>query len=355
MRVRSIAPLAAAAFAALGTGAWPDPADAGQRISGPHVHDNLAVYFVHGPSAGGPVPLTLAEALARGKVQVIETGQVNELKIQNTGDEEVFIQAGDMVKGGRQDRVLVVSLLLPPRSGVVPIASFCVEAGRWSGRGSEDPTRFTSATEAMPSRRALLVMAAPPTASGDANAASPAGDRRRHDGDTGARQQQVWDSVAKAQSDVSAGVGSRVASPQSATSLQLSLEHAKLKEAQAAYIGALEAKGLVDGDVIGYVAAINGKTVSANIYPSNGLFRKMWAKQLGALATEAIGARSGTAVAAPPVAAAQEFLAVAEKGTAQGRETTARMFQETRDSARALYNESRAPGGRWVHKNYLAK
>src|SRR5262249_57259376 len=130
-------------------------------VSGPPVHENLAIYFTHGASVAGPVPLALPEALAKGRVQVLETGQVNELKIENTGDEEVFIQAGDMVKGGRQDRVLTVSLLLPPRSGVVPIASFCVEPGRWSPRAGEDPTRFASASEAMPSRRALLVMAAP--------------------------------------------------------------------------------------------------------------------------------------------------------------------------------------------------
>ena len=123
------------------------------RISGPHVHENLAIYFVHGTSAGGPVPLTLQEALAKGSVQVIETGRVNELQIENTGGEEVFIQAGDIVKGGKQDRVLTVSFLLPPNSGRVPIASFCVEQGRWSARGKEDQAKFSSASEAMPSRR----------------------------------------------------------------------------------------------------------------------------------------------------------------------------------------------------------
>ena len=41
------------------------------------MHENLAVYFLHGPSTPGPVPLTLAEALAKGKVRVIETGNVN--------------------------------------------------------------------------------------------------------------------------------------------------------------------------------------------------------------------------------------------------------------------------------------
>ena len=164
MLSRSFAPLALAAFAACGAGGGPALAETDQRLSGPHVHQNLAVYFIHGASAAGAVPLTLDEALAKGRVQVIETGQVNELKIENTGDEEVFVQAGDIVKGGRQDRVLMVSLLLPPHSGAVPISSFCVEAGRWSGRAGEDATRFTSAAEAMPSRKALLAMAAPPPA-----------------------------------------------------------------------------------------------------------------------------------------------------------------------------------------------
>jgi len=352
MRIRSIAPLAAAAFAALGPGSGPASADASQRLSGPHLHANLAIYFVHGLSAAGPVPLTLTEALVKGKAQVIETGQVNELKIENTGDEEVFIQAGDMVKGGRQDRVLTVSLLLPPRSGLIPIASYCVEPGRWTARGSEDATRFTSASEAMPSRRALIIMAAPPSA----ESVGLAGGQRKHGSDTAGRQQQVWDSVAKIQADLSAGLNARVSAPQSVTSLQLSLEHTKLKEAQTAYVAAIEAQGLKDDDVVGYVAAVNGKTVSANIYPSNGLFRKTWPKQLAAVVTEAIGDKSGAAaVVAPPVSAVQEFLAAAEKGAARGRETAAKMFQETRDSEGALYNEARGPGGRWVHRNYLAK
>src|SRR5262245_6602350 len=353
MRIRCIAPLAAAAFAALGTAAAPALADSSQRIAGPHVHDNLAIYFVHGPGARGPVPLTLTEAVAKGTVQVIETGSVNELKIENKGDEDVFVQAGDIVKGGRQDRVLTVSLLLRPSSGPVSIDSFCVEPGRWSARGTEDPTRFTSAADSMPSRRALLIMAAP-SQTGEATRPA-AGDRQTARGETDRKQREVWDSVAKIQADLSAGVGSRVSSPQSASSLQLSLEHAKLKDVRAAYIAALEEKGLQDSDVIGYVAAINGKVVSANVYLSNGLFRKMWAKQLAAVATEAIGERSGAAVVAPAADSVQTFLGAAEKGSAQGRETAANMFQETRDSAGALYNETRGPSGLWLHKNYLAK
>src|SRR5262249_54929159 len=150
--------------------------------------------------------------------------------------------------------------------------------------------------------------------------------------DTSSRQRKVWDEVAKMQTDLSAGVNASVAAPQSVSSLQLALEHEKLNEARTAYVAALESFGLTDTDVIGYVAAINGRPVSANIYPSNGLFKKMWQKQLTAAVTEAIGERVGTgAAAAPAASAALEFLKAAERGTAQERETVLRMRQEIRE------------------------
>jgi hypothetical protein len=358
MRFTSVAPLAAAAFAAFGVAGGSAFADTDRKVSGPHVHENLAIYFIHGNSADGPAPLTLSEALAKGRVQVIETGRVNELQIENTGDEEVFVQAGDIVKGGKQDRVLTVSLVLPPRSGSIPIASFCVEQGRWSARGGEDQAKFTSATDALPSSRALAIMAAPPST--EPQGMRPAGGpvQQRAGGDTANKQQRMWESVARMQTELSASVNARVAAPQSATSLQLSLENANLKEAQAAYVAAIERAGEQESDVLGYIVAINGKTVSANIYPSNALFRKMWPKQLAAAATEAIGEKSPVAAnapAAPTPVVAREFLAEAEKGAAQERETALRMRQETRDSDGALYNETRSAAGRWLHKSYLRK
>ena len=152
------AALSAASFLALPRAAHAEEAP---RISGPFTHQNLSVYFVHGASAAGPVPLTLQEALDKGVVEVIETGSVNELQIRNKGNTGIFIQSGDIVKGGRQDRVVTVSFVLPPKSGKVPLASFCVEHGRWSGRGTEDAARFSSSAESMPSREAKLAMKAP--------------------------------------------------------------------------------------------------------------------------------------------------------------------------------------------------
>ena len=153
----SVAAVLATAAPAFGT-------TEGYRISGPAVHANLAVYFVHGQGSTGPVPLALQEALARRAVRVHETGQVSELSIENLGDQEVFVQSGDIVKGGQQDRVLTVSLVIPPRSGRIPIASFCVEQGRWSARGKEDVKTFATAAASVPSREAKLAIRAPGSA-----------------------------------------------------------------------------------------------------------------------------------------------------------------------------------------------
>ena len=131
-----------------------------QRISGPYTYDNLTIFLVHGASSQGPVPLTLEEALERGNVKVHETGTVSELEIENVGNEDVFVHAGDIVKGGQQDRVLTVTILVPPKSGRMPISSYCVERGRWSARGDEEVAKFTSSKAFMPSlegKRAMRI------------------------------------------------------------------------------------------------------------------------------------------------------------------------------------------------------
>ncbi|MFY9639295.1 MAG: ARPP-1 family domain-containing protein [Rhodomicrobium sp.] len=352
MRVIVFAALAAAAVL---TGALPGrarAATAGPAISGPFTYGNLAIYFVHGASASGTVPLTLQEALVKGTVRVVETGSVNELRIENSGNEDVFIQSGDIVKGGRQDRVLTVSLVLPKNSGEVPVAAFCVEHGRWSARGAEDAAQFASSYNSLPSREAKLAMKAPLPAAAD----SPPNARPFYpQSETGARQRAVWDEVAKTQHKLSAGVNAPVASPASSTSLELSLDNDKLKRLRAEYTKALEDKA-TDSDILGLVFAVNGRINSADIYPSNGLFRKMWVKLLGAAVTEAVGeSKTAAPGGAPPVDAVRDFIAAAEKGKSHAQEIGSLAHVETRDADASLFVEASRPDGEWVHRNYLAK
>ena len=331
-------------------------ADAGIQVSSPIVHDNLAIYLVHGSGGGGGVPLTLQEALAKGAVKVRETGSVNALTVENTGKDEVYVQAGDIVKGGQQDRVLSVDLLLPPRSGEVSIAAFCVEHGRWTARGNEDARQFSSAASAMPSHeakvamRAYAVTAAAPAANAAATTMAYAGGAG-----TGASQQEIWSTVSKTQDSLSRSVGASVAAPASPSSLQLSLENEKLKQAQAAYIAALQGAGETGDDIVGYVFAINGKINSGDVYASNALFRKMWGKLLAANVTEAISAKEAAKAAPPSVKDVEAFLATASTGVKTERAINASVRLATHDGDASLYAETRRTDGSWVHRNYLAK
>ncbi len=234
----------------------------------------------------------------------------------------------------------------------MPVAAYCVEHGRWSQRGAEDAAHFASSYSALPSREAKLAMKAPVVTStaGMAYAAPSYGAS-----ETGQRQRAVWDEVAKTQAKLSGGVNAQVASPASATSLQLSLENDKLKELRAGYVKALEDKA-AGGDILGLVFAVNGRINSADLYPSNGLFRKMWVKLLTASVTEAVGERKDASDGnAPSIEAVREFLAAAEKGAATAQKIGNLARQDTRDAEKALFVEGARPNGEWVHRNYLAK
>jgi hypothetical protein len=314
----------------------------GYRLSEPVSHGNLAIYFIRGVSRGGPVPLTLEEALQHKTIVVRETGQVNELSIENIGDRDIFIQAGDIVKGGQQDRVLSISRMLPSHSGAIPISSFCVEAGRWSARGGEDVRTFADSSAALPSRAARLQIAESVAA---------------NKGAVGNGQQEIWRNVAEIQNKLSRNLGVPVAEPKSSTSLQLSLENEQLASEQRSYIAALEPAGTASDDIVGFVFAVNGRINSADIYPSNGLFRKMWPKLLRRSVTEAIGEGGRAADPPPASAAATEFIAKAQAAPPVEAHTGEKARAAVRQSATTMAIEARSAtaADTWIHRSVLAK
>ena len=347
MRSRAFISCAAFSIGFVVLGAPANEAAPGYRVSGPFTHENLSLYFVHGEADKGPIPLTLEEALAKQRIRVDETGQVNELALENLGDEEVFIQAGDIVKGGRQDRVIGVSLLVPGKSGRIPISSFCVEQGRWTARGGEAADRFSSSALGISSRRAKMAIFEPAKP-----APGPGADLPNFRSDTSARQMRVWEDVARTQQKLGDNVGAPVASGASRTSLQLSLENEKLAEAKAPYLKALFDAASKEDDIVGYVFAVNGKINSGDVYPSNGLFKKMWTKLLNSSVTEAIGDKNGAAGTPPTTREVLAFLDEAEKGKASMREVSD-VKVETRESEKSLYSEAERPSGGFAHRSYI--
>ena len=124
-------------------------------VTGPFTHKNLSISFMRGSDGfDGSRFIPLDEALEQKCVIVHETGNVGQLEIENLSEAlDLYVQAGDVVKGGRQDRTLGVDFVLPAKSGRVPVPSFCVESGRWRSRASEDVHSFSSSKSYLSSKK----------------------------------------------------------------------------------------------------------------------------------------------------------------------------------------------------------
>jgi hypothetical protein len=335
------------------------------RVSGPYTHDNLSVFLVHRAGSAAAHPMTtLQEAMDRKVTVVYETSQVNKLAIENVSDKDVYIQSGDIVKGGQQDRVLSTDLVLPPHSGRVPIDAFCVEPGRWTKRGVEPADSFAASNRVVSGKELKMAVM----------------DKKN--------QQEVWDKVADTRQSLMVATASPAAASRTAggtaggvmggviggvpggvpaapqaramqsTSMQMMLEDNKVVSATAAYTGELAKITAGKDDAVGYVYAINGKIVGADLYGSHGLFQQMWPKLLQASATEAAAEKAkGKAPQSADAAAVKKFLADSERAGAASTKAAGRVTVVKRESAETLVFESQDPkaGVVWLHRSYVVK
>jgi hypothetical protein len=300
-------------------------------VTGPHTHGNLTVFLIHGEDKAKNLNiLTLHEALERGVAVVHDRGV---LSVDNRSNSALFIQAGDIVKGGSQDRTLPFDMLISARQNNVSVNALCVEQGRSTPRRNEMSTgTFASSNDQLPGRR--LRMAA-------------------HSSNQG----QVWANVSSLQQNLARTTGVALQQENPTSSLQLLVEHPRVQREVQKHVG--ELGNLVDGkdDVIGYAVVINGKIQSADVYATNDLFRKLWPKLLKASAVDAVAERHVDVGTVPNAANVKSFLAVAETGTpsrvnGQNRGVTIRhdgpqqVLFETCDPAR---------GNMVLHRSFIAK
>ena len=348
--------LATVLAAVIWTG-WTTPAAAGADdgsywLSGPYAHDNLAVYLIHREGGhDGRVPLTLDEAMERGLVEVIETGVVEELIIRNTGDREVFIQSGDIFKGGKQDRVVIASMIVPPGSGDLSIGVFCVEGGRWSARGGEEVSVFSKSTARLPSSQGRIAL----FEQAKRWLAPESDDLARSDwSDSENLQRRMWESVSAVQADLGSAMALEVADVRSPSSLQLSLENPGLASALERYEVALGSLAQGHQDAVGYVFAVDGRIAGGDEFANGGLFRKLWMRQLTAAATQAIAERDVSVRGQPTLAEIGAFIDAARTGESTGMSMPGELRLQTRETGKVLHTELLRADGFLVHRSLAA-
>jgi len=307
-------------------------------VTGPFTHENLSLFLLRGTdSFDGARFIPLDQALEQKSVIVHETGNVGQLEVENLSDVlDLYAQAGDVVKGGRQDRTLGVDFVLPAKSGRVPVPSFCVESGRWRRRASEDVHSFGSSKSYLASKH--LRMAAKLSKS----------------------QHQVWEKVAESQALLSASLGESLHDEMSPTSYQLTVEHEDLQKHKETYRAAF-AKILDNApDALGYAFVINGAVNTADIYGSSTLFRKLWSKLLDAAVLEAIAElRRKPEQQPPPVTAdsIRAWLGETDSGEVSDRqEVPPRVRIETRRSRTSVLFDTCDHGldDAVLHRNLIA-
>lgn len=334
------ASLLALTLATLTTAAEPAaaPAKADEyTFSGPYTYQNLTIFLVHGKDTL-PVKklLTLPEALEQKKLVVHETKNVNELSVENVADDvDVFIQSGDIVKGGQQDRVLGYDLIVSAKSGKVPIPSFCVEQGRWQKRGQEDATKFENSYS------------------------NASGKSFKQAVNFARKQDEVWAQVRAAQMKLAKNVGQSVQSKDSASSLQLTLEDKNLLASLDKYTKELAKITEGKKDVLGYVVAVNGQIDGADIYGATVLFEKSWPRLLKGCAADALAEFAKDKKIVPPtVETVKKFLSDANQGKKEtSKDVSPRVQVKTKEADKNLVIEStdRNNGNQVIRKNYIAK
>lgn len=354
---------------------WADASFKGFTISEAITHRNLSLFLIAGEeSLKGKVIKTLEQAMEEKKFIVHETGSVNQLQVENLYSEAyVFIQSGDIVKGGKQDRTLQHSMLIPPTSGPVDVASFCVEQGRWSKRGSEDVSQFSGSKNRVVSKE--LKLAARSKKSQQevwSEVSNYQGKLKKKlsnrttttttaQTDTATQNEHPVHRMERVQrSEVDPHVLSNVLSVQqrrSNTSLQLSIENEDFKREVTAYKKAIEQKLPSLNGVVGFAFAINGEINSADIYASYDLFKQLWPKVLESTVMEAVVAEDkgeSRSVSSLDIAA---WFKTVESEKEKSEEINRAVDQNIKESESDVLYEATLKGSKseWIHKNYIKK
>ena len=234
----------------------------------PYTYKNISIFLIEGKETKPDMKYTiLSEAMKKKLIVVKETGTVSQLTVENVSKTEtLFIQAGDIVKGGKQDRVLTVDMVLPPNSGPQPIASFCVEQSRWAKRGKESVSSFSQSDNNLVSK-----------------------ELRNGALNQGSSQSKVWKYVEKQQGKYNKNLKTDVKKNESASSLQLALENKDLKKELANY--KVNLNDILDKhpNAIGFAYCVNGQFSRADVYMNRKLFSDLWPKLLNSSIMEAIG------------------------------------------------------------------
>jgi hypothetical protein len=281
--------------------------------------------------------LTLDEGLRLGEVEVTEYGnarglvrprgarqpvyqgdQVNTLVLINHSKRPLVLLAGEIVTGGKQDRIVASDRIVPSDSDPVDLSVFCVEHGRWTASSDKFGAAAKSAAQsfmvqprvrqqAMVAKdqqqvwnavggaiNGMAMAAAPPPPPAHPGSATPSGN---------------YDIAANTTSTRSLGTTSY------AKTMEMGAVAEKVNQAAPELTQAREQvlAQLKQENAIGVVVAVRGEIIWADLFADHGLLARYWVKLVRSYAAEGLTTPSGHRAEATQ-AGAQRFLDTPMRG-----------------------------------------
>lgn len=225
-------------------------------------HGKLTVFPVHGVGGSSLEYLVLSEAIASGELEIREkdSATVPELLVINHGKHRVLIMDGEEITGGKQNRLVNISLLIEAHSeAVLPVS--CVEQGRW---------HQTSATFA-PGEATFGTLRRDKTAS--------VNESLRLHRLAAADQGEIWNEIHRR------STAARVESPTHAMH--------DIYESRSEDLRSYEAAFPYVAGAIGIVAATTGGFYCADVFDKPATASAFWSKLIRSYAMDAIDSPSG--------------------------------------------------------------
>jgi hypothetical protein len=275
------------------------------RILDPVVYENISVFpVVSGSSQDTSSFLTLEEGLDSGEVIVSERGaagmvrnrgevrpipvpqydsgaSVNQLVLINRSKRPLLLLAGELVSGGKQDRIIGKDRIVPVGAEPLPLDVFCVEHGRWTGSSSQ----FTaSKTIVHPSVREQAAVEQKQT---EVWAAVSGGTTAGASGSTSALNAPA---ARLSTSDLAAAISSEAPTQ----SYRKIYESRRVGGSVDSFVEQVQRRfaratsGLKGERVVGVVVAYGGDVAWSDIFASGELFHQYWSKLLRSYAVEAL-------------------------------------------------------------------
>jgi hypothetical protein len=189
---------------------------------------------------GAPRVISLSQAMKQGLATITERGSastenVHYLRINNHSDQTIFISSGEVVSGGRQDRIIAQDTLLEPNGRDQYVSAMCVEELRWS----EKERKFTYENFANPSLRKVL--------------------------DESKNQVLIWREITKQLDE------NKIASKSSAYLSRIADK--KMMQLNDEYYNFFKEKFKnTDSSIVGFVCMSGDKVIGSDIYASRDMF-----------------------------------------------------------------------------------